>query len=140
MYKYPNYGIGMILTGEEKNHLFNKINEINDLDLKDIKDAADDIITHFVLKLEETSWSSISYIQDDSKTPTDGLSEYQYNDCCIIPAEKTMEPFKAAYKNKQELINEMKNDLDEYMPDNFDYGAHLITYRVIAINNDYCDD
>ena len=49
------------------------------------------------------------------------LDEY----CVYIPAEFEPSPFKAAYKNKEELINEFKNFLSEYLPSDFPWEKYI---------------
>ena len=54
-------------------------------------------------------------------------SEYFNSECIYyIPTSKYPSIFAAAYKNMDEIANEFKEKLGEYLPDDFDYKLYHI--------------
>jgi hypothetical protein len=51
--------------------------------------------------------------------------DYSGDRIFYMPAGLCPTLFKAAYKSVDELINEFKSKLGEYLPDDFDYRAHI---------------
>ena len=53
-------------------------------------------------------------------------SEYFNSECIYyIPTSKYPSIFAAAYKNMDEIANEFKEKLGEYLPDDFDYKFYI---------------
>lgn len=66
------------------------------------------------------------HIRDDGVPMWDESHEtYSYDTCWYAPAYREMQIFGAAYKDVNELIEEFKDRLGEYLPEDYDYRENL---------------
>lgn len=62
---------------------------------------------------------------------SDGIIDWgcgEFYNCemlCYIPAKRFPSLFKPAYSNMDELVNEFKDRLKDYLPEDFDYRGHI---------------
>ena len=64
-------------------------------------------------------------ITDRGTDTYDGSEDFEDDSVYYIPAEKYSTLFEAAYKNMDEMIAEFKENLGEYLPDDFDYRSNI---------------
>lgn len=129
-----NYSIevfGLILTNDEITYFENKLKEEiikenpeNKEDLVDL--TIEDMIDEDMLNANVSH--SMAYIRDieNGKLYTlEHKSDYLPEDILAIYANKSMQMIGAAYDTADELINEFKNDIGKYLPEDFDWKSHI---------------
>ena len=119
---WAEYGIGLVLTSEEKigdvdeiEYLLNKLGE----EPEDIEENHSD--KHHLWRYYNEEWEGKtfhSFTTHDSCEPKYAL---------VIYAEKELKPFEAVYTH-EEIIKEFKDILGEFLPSDFDWDAHIGTF------------
>ena len=128
---WPEYGIGLILNEKEIKNLIEEIKKIEDVDVVDSYDIDNLNIFPPIVVIDNIIWEHIADINGRV------ISQKIYDEIignstgCIITAKKKMSPFAAAYKNTKELVDEMKETVGKYLPENFNYENHLVTYHFV---------
>ena len=64
-------------------------------------------------------------IDDDGKNEWNTGETYNWDIIYYVPIRNVTTLFKAAYNNMNELINEFKDRLGEYLPEDFDYRGNI---------------
>lgn len=64
-------------------------------------------------------------IDDNGKNTWNTGETYNCDIIYYVPISRISTLFKAAYSNMDELINEFKEKLSEYLPDDFDYRGNI---------------
>ena len=64
-------------------------------------------------------------IDDNGKNTWNTGEIYNCDIIYYVPISRISTLFKAAYSNMDELINEFKEKLHEYLPDDFDYRKYI---------------
>ena len=62
----------------------------------------------------------------------DGKEKYYATELLMLYAEKQPKPFKIAYQDIDEVIDEMKKNFGKYLPDNFNYREHLGNFSAVT--------
>ena len=118
-YAYEDYGL--VLDEPTMEHIFvKKFNEpIDDLDVGcELYDS--DICTCAGQFTGEAFG-----IKDDGKDDWDDSLTYNCDEVYYISISKYPSLFKAPYNNINEIVEEFKEKIGEYMPDGYDYRANL---------------
>ena len=64
-------------------------------------------------------------IDDEGKNEWNTGETYNWDIIYYVPISHMSTLFKAAYNNMNELVNEFKEKLCEYLPDDFDYRGNI---------------
>ena len=64
-------------------------------------------------------------IDNDGKTTWNTGEMYDWDYIYYVPVSRTISLFKAAYNNMDELVDEFKEKLCKYLPDDFDYRGNI---------------
>ena len=64
-------------------------------------------------------------IDDEGKNEWNTGEAYNWDTIYYVPISNMSTLFKAAYNNMSELVNEFKEKLCEYLPDDFDYRGNI---------------
>lgn len=72
--------------------------------------------------------SSNLYLETNKLTNIDSSRIYGG---CIIETKRQPSVFKKAYEDTNEIISELKNQIRNYLPDDFDYKKHILLYELI---------
>lgn len=76
-------------------------------------------------RISEFTGESIS-INDEGVDDWGGESEFYDSDMLYyIPIGRSSTLFRAAYRNIEQLINEFKDSIGEYLPEDFDYRSKI---------------
>lgn len=125
---WPEHGIGLFLSGNEVTELILTVNEKEDENIQDAYDLDDSnfigspiIILHNLVWEHMTDLNGKPFEEDKNKSDFD----------CIITAKREALPFAAVYENPDQLINELKITVGEYLPENFDYNKHIAYYDLV---------
>lgn len=65
------------------------------------------------------------YVTDDGKDDYGNSKTYSSDMIYYIPVSKMSTLFKAAYNNIEEIIEEFKNNIGEYLPNDFNYRPYV---------------
>lgn len=65
------------------------------------------------------------YVRDDGKDDYGNSKTYSSDMIYYIPTSKISTLFKAAYSNIDEMIEEFKDDIGKYLPNNFNYRPYI---------------
>jgi hypothetical protein len=64
-------------------------------------------------------------IDNDGKNTWNTGETYSWDTIYYVPVRHTSTLFKAAYSNMDELVDEFKKRLYEYLPEDFDYRGYI---------------
>ena len=66
-------------------------------------------------------------ILEDDGSVRWGCETVNYDDDCIyyVPINRQISLFKSAYENMEDIINDFKSRIGEYMPDDFNYRDNI---------------
>ena len=122
MRNWPEYGIGLVLTTE------NRIGEMDEIDyLMEKMDAED---PYELVESQENSDHVWRYYDNgfDGKSfhPfAKNASSEEPEEMLVIWAAKGFDPFRAAYSGPEEIRKEFQDVIGKYMPEDFDWDAHI---------------
>ena len=122
MQNWPEYGIGLVFTPEKNIGTKNEINFLTE-------SMGFDDVYELVENMEESDhdWRFYDSEMDGMAFhPFDKAKEsMEPSEMLVIWAKKWMDPFRAAYSGPDEIRNEFKAFLGEYLPESFDWDAHI---------------
>lgn len=85
----------------------------------------DEFVNKFDIRLDPEFEGTIETLFEDKASRQ--LYETPYDEhIFFIPAKKEPDLFKAAYSNPEEIYQEFKDLLGEYLPDEFDYWTNIV--------------
>lgn len=123
-YAYDDYGL--ILDNSTMEHIFvKKFNE--PIDDENVGWALCD--AEFCVCAPQFTGEAF-YITDNGKDSWDISITYSCDEVYYVPFNKYPSLFQAPYNNIDEIVQEFKEKLGEYMPENYDYRANL--YHIIG--------
>lgn len=108
---YPEYGFGLVLSGEEIDNFINHAKVKNPYELQEI-DEFERFARYYDEEFEGKAFISINhkYLEDEP----------------MLAFWATYQPdaFKAIYTEKS-VIEEFKTKIEKYLPSDFDYMSHI---------------
>lgn len=135
MQNYPIHAVGLLITEDEYKPLVVKIkekaaaseistDEFDDTDISITQENDIFPISHDILTFQE--------IEHPSFTDLNGNSHEVSEDFIVIDAFRYPRIVGTAYQSKEEIVQEFKNDLNEYFSADFDWEAHI--GEIIGVN------
>ncbi|HII08628.1 MAG TPA: hypothetical protein HA355_03455 [Methanosphaera sp.] len=108
---YPEYGFGLVLSGEEIDNFINRTKVENPYELQEI-DEFGGFARYYDEECEGKGFTSIShdYLEDEP----------------MLAFWATHQPdaFKAVY-TEESVVKEFKEKIGKYLPDDFNYISHI---------------
>lgn len=129
MANYPEYGFGLVLTGNEIEEFVNRVGAREELDMD-----GDPYV------FEETFGENYNtrYYDEDMEGKHfyshDGVVDLEGDDMLAFRAEKQSDALKAAYGSLEEVEEEFRSKIGMFLPEGFDYGAHIGYFQCVI----YC--
>ena len=125
---WPEYGIGLVLTSDRKigdkneiEFLYEKMGYEDVYDLISSVENDEHTWRYYDADMDGKSFAPFADWKDFEEKPTDML---------VIWAYGQMLPFVAVYDNQEEIRNEFIEAIGEYMPEDFDWDAHIGEFSV----------
>ena len=108
---YPEYGFGLVLSGEEIDNFINRVKVRNSYELQEI-DEFRGFARYYDEEFEGKAFISINgkYLEDELML--------------VFWATYQPDAFKAVYTEKS-VIEEFKTKIGKYLPSDFDYINHI---------------
>lgn len=125
-----DYGVndyGLIVNKETMKLLASKaINEYTEEDYeKEPEYYVDELYEAGIIECIGEFTGESMEIGDDGDNLWSSGETYDSDRIHYVPILKQSTLFKAAYKDMDELVSELKKQLEEYLPDDFDYRSNV---------------
>lgn len=123
MQNYPEYGFGLVLTGDAIEE-FVKLQTNGEIDdpyeyLEEAEEKGHDVRFYD----DENEGSFVTYLNKETK---------EHEAMLVVWAEKQPDAFKAAYADLDEFVEELKKEF--VFPENFDFADHVGYFQLCV----YC--
>lgn len=89
------------------------------------------LLTKDAISLREVSKIHWSVFRDPATNKLTNIDSSRIYGGCIIKTKRQPSVFKKAYGDTNEIISELKNQIRNYLPDDFDYKKHILLYELI---------
>ncbi len=127
MRDYAVNDYGLLMTSETLKMVVSKVCEdyTEEAYAEDVWSFHEELYDNGIVEYISSFTGESTEIKDDGSCNW-GVSEY-YNDDVIyfVPTSKISTLFKAAYENMDEMIEEFKKKIGEYLPADFDYRKYI---------------
>lgn len=129
MANYPEYGFGLVLTGDEIVKFVNQVDAKEDRGLDgDPEILEEDLGDLYNVRFYGDCREGKRFQSLDNKV------NLEYEDMLAFWAEKQPDAIKAVYDGIDEVVEEFKSRIGEFLPEGFDYEEHIGYFHCVI----YC--
>ena len=118
---------GMHLTGEVLKAIASKVyGDYDEASFEcDYYDIVNQLYENGIIEYISDFTGEAYDLDNNGNTKWEASEYYDCDTICYIPLRKHSTLFNAAYNNMNEIVRELREQLQEYLPDDFFYEAYL---------------
>lgn len=129
MANYPEYGFGLVLTGDEIVKFVNQVDAKEDRGLdSDPEILVEDLGDLYNVRFYGEDLEGKHFQSLDNKV------DLEYEDMLAFWAKKQPDAIKAVYDGIEAVVEEFRSRIGMFLPGDFDYGAHIGYFHCVI----YC--